>query len=316
MDDKLKSAVEQLNKTFGAGTISPKHPPAIEAVSTGSLIMDRALGTGGYPKGKIIELFGDESSGKSTWALHFLSQFDGPTVYIDTENSFDEEYARQLGVNTDNMIVSQPDTIEIGLEVVKELCDKCEALVFDSIAEAPTKKELEGDLSDADIGVKAKLMSKAMRVIKPIKNRGTMIFINQVRENPGIMFGSNRVTPAGRAMKFAAHVRIDLRRGPQIKHGEEVIGHYIVANLVKNKLGRPFSKSNIPLIYNGYGISREHEVLDMGIEAGVIKKGGSWYKYGEVSLGQGIVGARLFLEDNPEICNEILSEIDSENTNY
>lgn len=304
---ELKDALAALNKTYGEGTVLPiEDAPntTSETVSSGSYILDLALG-GGYPKGKVIEIFGDESIGKSTLALHFLSQFDGPTLYIDTEQSLDKEYAKNLGVNLANMIISQPESLEDAIEILRELYDKVEAVVFDSVAEAATKKELEGEISDQDIGVKAKMMSKAIRVLKGKEHNSTVLFINQVRDNPGIVYGSPRVTPGGRALKFGSHVRLDVYGKEAIKQGEEIIGHYMNVKVVKNKLNKPHLKCQIPLIYDGKGISREQEVLDLCIEKGIIEKSGTWLKYNGASIAQGTENSRTFLCDNPEFREEL-----------
>mgnify|MGYP006382364709 CR=1 FL=1 len=309
---ELKSAIEALNKSYGEGTIIgiEDAPNTVnEYISTGSYLLDEALG-GGYVKGKIFEIFGEESIGKSTLALHFMTQFKGkPILYIDTEQSLDKDYAKRLGVDLPNMIITQPDTIEQAITIMLDLCDKVDAIVFDSVAEAATSKELEGEISDQDIGVKAKLMSKAIRKLKGKNHDSTIIFINQTRENPGITYGSNRVTPAGRALKFGSHARIDLYGKELIKKGEDPIGHYMNIKIVKNKSGKPHIKVQVPLIFDGYGINKEQEIIDLAIEKGVLTKSGSWIKHGDTNIAQGIENTRTFLFDNPEFKEELLKEI-------
>lgn len=303
----LRAAMNALNKTYGEGSvIAINEAPnvSIERIGTGSFILDHIL-EGGYPKRKVIEIFGDESIGKSTLAWHFLSQFSGPKLYIDTEQSLDKEYGERIGVDLNNTIITQPSTIEEGLDILQTLIDKVDAIVFDSIAEAATKKELEGELTDQDIGVKAKLMSKAFRKLKATEHNATIMFINQVRQNPGVVYGSPRVVPGGNAVKFGAHLRIDLYGKEAIKKGEEIIGHYMNLKIVKSKISTPHIKCQIPLIYDGRGISREQEVIDLCIEKGIIEKSGSWLKYNGANLAQGLENARTFLIDNPELREEL-----------
>lgn len=303
----LKSAMDALNKTYGEGSVIAINEAlnvSLERVGTGSFILDHVL-EGGYPKRKVIEIFGDESIGKSTLAWHFLSQFSGPKLYIDTEQSLDKEYGERIGVDLSNTIITQPSTIEEGLDILQTLIDKVDAIVFDSIAEAATKKELEGELTDQDIGVKAKLMSKAFRKLKATEHNATIMFINQVRQNPGVVYGSPRVVPGGNAVKFGAHLRLDLYGKEAIKKGEEIIGHYMNIKVVKSKISIPHVKCQIPLIYDGRGVSREQEIIDLCIEKGIIEKSGSWLKYNGANLAQGLENARTFLIDNPELREEL-----------
>jgi len=311
---ELKAALKELNDSYGEGSlvvINDSPNVTAERISSGSLVLDGVLG-GGYAKGKIIEIFGEESTGKSTLALHFLSKFTGPTLYIDTEQSLDKDYAERLGVNLAHMIITQPETLEEGLEILLRLLDQVDAIVFDSIAEAVTKRELEGDMESQEIGTKAKLMSKAIRLIKGKEHSSTILFINQVRENPGITYGSNRVQPGGKAIKFASHVRLDVYGKELIKKGEDqIIGHLMRIKVVKNKLGVPHGKCEVPLMYDGYGISREQEILTLGIEKGIIEKAGSWIKHQGTNIAQGLENARTFLQDNPEFTSELLNEINA-----
>jgi recombination protein RecA len=308
---ELQAAIKKLNDAYGEGTVMGIDDSHLETerISSGSLILDDCIG-GGYGKGKIIEIFGDESIGKSTLALHFMSNFKGkPIVYIDTEQSLDREYAKDLGVDTQNMIISQPNCLEDAIEILLEFADKVDAIVFDSIAEASPKAEIEGDMDDNNLGVKARKMSQGFRKLKSIKNSATILFINQIREKLGVMYGSPRTTPGGNASKFAAQIRIDLYGKELIKKGEDVIGHYIKAKIVKNKLGKPHLKCQIPLMYDGKGVNQEQEIVELAIEKGIIEKSGSWYKHGGASLGQGVDQVRSFLADNEEFKTELLNEI-------
>lgn len=315
IEKSLDKVLDALNKNYGKGTVVSMNqaPLNFDRISTGSIKLDLALG-GGYPQGKITEIFGDEGVGKSTLALHFLAQFKGSKVaYIDTEQALDREYAEHLGVDVDNMIISQPDFTEQALQITRELCTHVDGLVYDSIAEGSTLREMESEIGDRKIGDKAYAFNQAMRVMKAIKGKGTMIFINQIRQNPNITYGSNRVTPAGNAMKFATHVRLDIRRGGWIKKGSgedaEKIGHYIRCKIIKNKTGRPHIQVDIPLIYDGNGINRAQEIIDLGLETGVITKKGSWYSVKDGNLAQGEANTRSLLEDNPEYIEELYSEI-------
>lgn len=310
----LMDALAELNKQYGDGTVIgiEDAPNTVnEYISTGSYLLDQALG-GGYVKGKVFEIYGEESIGKSTLALHFMSQFKGePLLYIDTEQSLDKDYAKRLGVDLPNMIITQPDTIEDAITIMLNLCDKVSAVVFDSVAEAATSKELEGEISDQDIGVKARLMSKAIRKLKGKTHDSTIVFINQTRENPGITYGSNRTTPGGKALKFGAHARIDLYGKELIKKGEEPIGHYMNIKVVKNKSGKPHIKVQVPLMYDGMGINKEQEIIDLAFQKGVLTKSGSWVKHKDANIAQGVENARTFLQDNPEFAQELLKEINN-----
>lgn len=311
----IDNILSSLNKEYGEATIvgMNDHPNLeIERIPTGSLLLDRVL-DGGYPKGKVIELFGDEGVGKSTLALHFLSNVEGDKLYVDTEQALDRAYAESLNVSLDNMYICQPDYTEQALEIVRQTCTHVDAVVYDSVAEATTKNEIEKEIGERNIGTKAYVFGQAMRLLKGIKHKGTLLFINQVRENPGITYGSNRVTPAGKALKFASHVRLDVRYGGWIKSGEETIGHYIKVNVVKNKLGVPHQKVNIPLIYDGNGISRAMEVLELCLDKGLIVKSGSWYKTADGdSLAQGLKSTITFMTDNPDYIDELYQKCNND----
>lgn len=308
---ELKDALAALNETYSdsrIGGINDAVGLNIEYVSSGSLALDAVLG-GGYAAGKLVELYGSESLGKSTLAMAFLAGFAGkPTLYVDHEQSISPDYMAALGVDLDNLIVTQPSNIEHGLDVVEKLCTKVSAVVFDSIAEAATQRELEGSLTDQDIGVKAKILSKFIRKMKSIKHDAVLLFINQVRENPG-GYGVTRVVPGGKAFKFGSHMRIDIYGKEDIKKGETVIGHFLLAKVTKNKLNIPYLKCRIPLLYNGKGISREMEIIDLAIEHGILEKAGSWIKYDGTSIAQGVEACRLMLIDNPELRQELENKI-------
>lgn len=314
LSSELTAALDALNKTYGAGSIvrMTDVPVETERISTGSIILDAALG-GGYPKGKIIEIYGPESIGKSTMALQFLANVTGPKLYIDHEQSLDREYANNLGVNLKNLLITQPQSLEESTDIILSLADKVDAIVFDSIAEAAPLREIEGDASTQSTGVKAKLMSQLVRLIKSKENNPTFVFINQIREKIGVMYGSPITTPGGNAMKFGAHIRLDIFGREPITKGsdkeKEILGHYMKIKIAKNKLGVPHGKCEVPLIYDGRGISKEQEILDIGIEKGIIEKSGSWIKYDGTNIAQGIENARTFLIDNPELCDEIIKKI-------
>jgi recombination protein RecA len=314
--DELKAALEALNHSYGEGTvikINDSPNTIIERVSSGSLILDAALG-GGYVKGALIEIFGEASLGKSTLALHFLSQFKGkPVLYIDCEQSLDKDYAEALGVDLDGMIITQPSCLEDGLSVMQELCDKVHAIVFDSVAEAAIKKEVEGDIGDQDIGIKAKLMSKAIRKLKATPHESTIMFINQVRA--GMDMYNPRVTPGGYALKYGTHIRLDLSGRELIKKGsgtnEETVGHYAKIKVVKNKAGKPHVKCEVPIIYDGHGVSRSQEIVDLALEYGIFTKSGTWIKHNDTTIAQGLEGTRTFLQDNEEFAVSIVKELEN-----
>lgn len=312
---ELQEAIKALNSTYGEGSLSLINEApnmTLETIPTGSLILDIAL-NGGWPKKKLIEVFGGEGLGKSSLAWHFLAQIKGPKLYVDTEQSLDKVYGERIGADLSNLIINQCETLEEGLTMVRELCDKLEGIVFDSVTEAATKRELEGELTDQDIAVKAKVMSKMIRLLKAKEHGATIFFVSQIRENPGITYGSPRVVGGGKALKFGCHVRLDLTGKELIKKGsgesEEVIGHRMLISVVKSKSSVPHMKLKVPILYNGMGISEEMEILDLGIERGIINKAGSWVSYGDLKLGQGIENSRLFLCDNEGLREELKDKI-------
>lgn len=310
-----QSAMDALNAEYGVGTIMKMTDPGVKgvtAISSGSLLLNDALGIGGYGKGRIIEIYGGESTGKTTLSLHFLAQFNGqPTLFIDAEHALDVEYAKTLGVDVNNMIIAQPDYIEQGLDILDKMCSSVSAVVFDSIAGSPPKKELEGEMTDEDIGIKAKRMSRALRMMngKISQNETTVMFINQIREKIGLFAGKTR--PGGYALKFHASQSLELWTvaADKIESGGEQIGHYVTVKIGKNKLAPPFKVCKLPIIY-GQGISKEMEVIDLAVAADIISKKGSWYSYGDAKLAQGATACREFLEDNPDLMGEIVQKLD------
>src|SRR5579875_1254751 len=315
MDEKERSRVlgatlGQIEKQFGKGSIIRLGAQAVQAVpviSTGSISVDFALGTGGFPRGRISEIFGPESSGKTTIALQVVAEAQrggGMAAYIDVEHALDPAYARKLGVDVDNLLVSQPDYGEQALEITNALISSgsIDVLVVDSVAALVPKAELDGEMGDSFMGVHARLMSQAMRKLTGIvsKSNTCLIFINQIREKIGVMFGNPETTTGGRALKFYASIRVDIRRVAAIKHGETVIGSRTKIKVVKNKVAPPFREAEFDIIY-GEGISRESDLLDLGTAHNIIEKSGSWFSYKGERIGQGRENARQFLKDNPEI---------------
>lgn len=310
----LELAISQIEKEFGKGAIMKlgKAPTAkIESLTTGALTLDLALGGGGVPRGRVIEIFGPESSGKSTLALNIIAQCQkagGSAAYVDAENALDAEYAKKIGVNTDELLVSQPDTGEQGLEIVETLVRSgaVDIIVVDSVAALVPKAEIEGDMGDQHMGLQARLMSQALRKLTSIisKSRTVVIFINQIREKIGVMFGNPETTPGGRALKFYASVRIDIRRVEAIKEGEIVIGNRVKAKIVKNKVAPPFREALFDIIF-GKGILREPSSLDAAVDCGIVEKSGTWYTYSGGKLGQGREAAIKYLTENPKILEEI-----------
>lgn len=313
---KLETTLKDIEKQFGKGSImrlGDRSNVDIDAISSGSLSLDAALGIGGYPKGRIIEIYGPESSGKTTLALHAVAQCQkagGRAAFIDAENAIDPVYAKNLGVEVDELILSQPDSGEQALDIVEVLVRSgaVDLVVIDSVAALVPQAELDGEMGDAQVGLQARMMSKAMRKLSGAMNRSetTAIFINQLREKVGIMFGNPEVTPGGRALKFYSSVRLDIRRSEQIKQGQNIIGNKANIRVVKNKVAPPFKFTSVE-IYYGKGISYLGEVIDMGVEFDLIEKSGSWYSYQGNRIGQGRESVRVFLKDNPEI-TELLSE--------
>lgn len=317
-DKVLDDTIKQIEKQFGKGSIMRLGDRAsvdVDAISTGSLSLDAALGVGGYPRGRIIEVFGPESSGKTTLALHAIASCQkagGKAAFIDAENAIDPMYTRNLGVNIEDLILSQPDSGEQGLEIVDVLVRSgaVDLIVVDSVAALVPQVELDGEMGDAQMGLQARMMSKAMRKLSGAMNRSscTVIFINQIREKIGVMFGNPETTPGGRALKFYSTIRLDIRRGQQIKEGSDVVGNKTNIRVVKNKVASPFKKVEVDLIY-GEGISYMGEVIDLGVDYDLIDKSGSWYAYKDERIGQGREAVRTFLEENPDIKEEIAGDI-------
>ena len=316
--EALELALQKIEKDFGKGAVMRLGQDTymnVESVSTGSLGLDIALGIGGVPKGRIVEIFGPESSGKTTVALHIVAEVQkqgGNAAFIDVEHALDPMYAKALGVDIDELLVSQPDTGEQALDIADALIRSAaiDVIVVDSVAAMVTKAEIEGEMGASHVGVQARLMSQAMRKLTGSisKTNCVAIFINQLREKVGVMFGNPETTPGGRALKFYSSVRIDVRRGEAIKDGNNVIGNHTRAKVVKNKVAPPFKEAEFDIMY-GKGISYEGEVLDMGIELGQVGKSGAWITYKDVMRVQGRDNAKLFLENNPDICEEIASYI-------
>lgn len=317
IEDKNKAlsvAMTQIEKQFGKGSImrlGDKETIKMEVIPTGALSLDIALGIGGLPRGRIVEIFGPESSGKTTVALHAIAEAqkrDGIAAFIDAEHALDPSYAKKLGVDVDNLIVSQPDTGEQALEITEALVRSgaVDIVVVDSVAALVPKAEIEGEMGDAHVGLQARLMSQALRKLTGVinKSKTIVIFINQLREKVGVMFGNPETTTGGRALKFYSSIRLDVRRVDSIKQGEDVIGNRTRVKVVKNKVAPPFKQAEFDIMY-GQGISNEGNVLDAGVEANIINKSGSWYSYGDYKLGQGRENAKDFLRENPEIALEI-----------
>lgn len=310
----LKTAMAQLEKKFGEGTVmfmGENRRMDIESISTGSLMLDLALGIGGLPRGRIIEIYGTESSGKTTISLQAVAEAQkagGMAAFIDVEHALDPVYARKLGVDIDNLLVSQPDTGEQALEIIETLVRSgaIDIIVLDSVAAMTTKAEIDGDMGDAHVGVQARLMSQAMRKLTAvISNTNTVaIFINQIREKIGVMYGNPETTPGGRALKFYSSVRIEVRRGEPIKDGGEIIGNRTKCKVVKNKVAPPFKTAEFDILY-GQGVSKMGEIVDTAVDFDIIKKSGSWFSYNDMKIGQGREKVLDYLKNNPDICNEI-----------
>lgn len=319
-DDKkdLEEAVAEIRQRFGEGSImklKEARSASVDVISTGSISLDLALGVGGVPRGRVIEIFGPESSGKTTLALHILSEAQkkgGVGAFIDAENALDPDYAKKIGVNIDELLISQPDSGEQALQIVETLVrsGEVDVIVVDSVAALVPKAEIAGEIGEFQIGLQARLMSQALRKLSGIisKTKTIVIFLNQIRMKIGIMFGNPETTPGGLALKFYASVRIDLRRTAQIKQGEEIIGNRVKAKIVKNKVAAPFKTTEFDIYYNE-GISKMADILNTGLKYGIIERSGSWLQYENTKLGQGIEGARSFLKDNPEIIKKIMSAI-------
>ena len=314
----LEVALSQIDKQFGKGSVmrlGDDNRPPVQVIPTGSLALDVALGIGGLPRGRVIEVYGPESSGKTTVALHAVANAQkagGNAAFIDAEHALDPVYARALGVDTDSLLVSQPDTGEQALEIADMLIRSggIDIIVIDSVAALVPKAEIEGEMGDSHVGLQARLMSQALRKITgALSATGTTaIFINQLREKIGVFFGSPETTTGGKALKFYASVRIDVRRIETLKEAGAPVGNRTRAKVVKNKMAPPFKQAEFDLVY-GKGISREGSIIDMGVEAGIVRKSGSWFTYGDDQLGQGKENVRQFLVDNPELANEIEQKI-------
>lgn len=319
--EKLKAlqlTLDKIEKSYGKGTVMKLGDAAIQdldVIPSGSLTMDLALGVKGYPKGRIVEIFGPESSGKTTLAIHAIAEAQkqgGIAAFIDAEHAFDQFYAKSLGVDVENLLISQPDNGEQALEIADNLIRSgaIDIIVIDSVAALTPKAEIEGEMGDSQMGLQARLMSKALRKLTGSINKAntTCIFINQLREKIGVMFGNPETTTGGNALKFYSSVRVDIRRSSQIKDGDEVIGNRTKIKIVKNKVAPPFRRAEFDIMY-GKGISKTGEVLDLAVELGIVKKAGSWFSYGDTKLGQGRDAVKSLIGDNPELAEELEAKI-------
>ena len=314
----LQAAMSKIEKDYGKGSImrmGDEQVEHVDVIPTGSISLNAALGVGGYPKGRIIEIYGPESSGKTTLAIHAIAEAQkagGIAAFIDAEHAFDRFYAEKLGVDIDNLYISQPDNGEQALEIADQLIrsSAIDIIVIDSVAALTPKKEIEGDMGDSAVGLQARLMSQALRKLTSTisKTNTTCIFINQLREKIGVMFGNPETTTGGNALKFYASVRLDIRRVTSIKDGDNVIGNQVRVKIVKNKVAPPFRKAEFEITF-GEGISKIGEIVDLGVEYGIIKKSGSWFSYGESKLAQGRDAVKELLKDNPELCDELEAKI-------
>jgi recombination protein RecA len=319
--EKLKAlqlTMEKIDKSYGKGSIMRMGDKPVEdvpAISSGSIGLNAAMGVGGYPKGRIIEIFGPESSGKTTLAIHAIAEAQksgGIAAIIDAEHAFDPTYAKKLGVDTDELLISQPDNGEQALEIADNLIRSgaIDLIVIDSVAALTPKAEIEGDMGDSKMGLQARLMSQALRKLTANinKTRTCCIFINQLREKIGVMFGNPETTTGGNALKFYASVRLDIRRIGQVKDGEEALGNHTRVKVVKNKVAPPFKKAEFDIMF-GEGISKTGEIVDLGVEMNIIKKSGSWFSYGDTKLGQGREAVKNLMKDNPELASELEMKI-------
>ncbi len=314
----LDNALKKIEKNFGKGSIMRMGDAAdtqIATISSGSLAIDEALGVGGYPRGRIIEMYGPESSGKTTVALHAVAEVQkqgGTAAYIDAENALDPQYAEALGVDIDNLLLSQPDTGEQGLEIADALIASgaVDIVVVDSVAALVPRAEIEGEMGDTHVGLQARLMSQALRKLSGEinKTKTIAIFINQIREKVGVMFGNPETTPGGRALKFYSTIRMEIRRGEQLKNGTDVIGNRAKIKVVKNKVAPPFKRAEVDIMY-GTGISKTGELLDMAVDKDLVKKSGAWYSYGSDRIGQGRENAKKWLEDHPEQMQVLMTKV-------
>jgi len=314
----LQLTLDKLDKAYGKGTVMKMGDVAIDdidAISSGSLGLDLALGVGGYPRGRVIEIYGPESSGKTTLTLHAIAEAQkagGIAAFIDAEHAFDRFYAQNLGIDIDNLIISQPDHGEQALEIADNLISSgaIDIVVIDSVAALTPKSEIEGEMGDSKMGLHARLMSQALRKLTGTihKTNCTVIFINQLREKIGVMFGNPETTTGGNALKFYASVRLDIRRRTQIKDGDKVLGNSTKVKVVKNKVAPPFTVAEFDIMY-GKGISKTGEILDLGVEFGIVKKSGSWFSYGDTKLGQGRDAVKALISDNPDLAEELETKI-------
>lgn len=319
--DKLKAlqaAMEKIEKSYGKGaimTLGNDHIENIEVIPTGSIGLNAALGVGGYPRGRVVEIYGPESSGKTTLAIHAIAEaqkMGGIAAFIDAEHAFDRFYAQKLGVDIDNLLVSQPDSGEQALEIAEQLIRSAavDIIVIDSVAALTPKAEIEGEMGDSHVGLQARLMSQALRKLTGhIKRTNTLVvFINQIRMKIGVMFGSPETTTGGNALKFYASVRLDIRRTGQIKKGDDVIGNETKVKVIKNKVAPPFRQAEFDILY-GEGVSWEGELIDLGVKYDIVEKSGAWYSYNGSKIGQGKDNVRVWLKENPEVANEIDAKI-------
>lgn len=314
----LRAATDKIEKNYGKGSImklGDESVENIEVIHSGSIALDAALGVGGYPRGRVIEIYGPESSGKTTLAIHAIAEAQkagGIAAFIDAEHAFDRFYAEKLGVDIDNLWISQPDSGEQALEITEQLIrsSAIDIVVIDSVAALTPKAELEGEMGDSKMGLQARLMSQALRKLTAAINKTntTCIFINQLRDKIGVMFGNPETTTGGNALKFYSSVRLDIRRIGQLKDGDEVKGNQVRVKVVKNKVAPPFRKAEFDVMF-GQGISRTGEIVDLGAELGIVKKSGSWYSYNETKLGQGRDAAKQCIADNPELAEELAAQI-------
>lgn len=314
----LKTILEKMDKTYGKGAVmimGDREVEHVDVIPTGSLGLDVALGVGGYPRGRIVEIYGPESSGKTTLTLHAIAEAQkagGIAAFIDAEHAFDRFYAEKLGVDVDNLVISQPDNGEQALEIMENLIRSgaIDIIVIDSVAALTPKSEIEGEMGDSKMGLQARLMSQALRKLTGTvsKTKCVAIFINQLREKIGVMFGNPETTTGGNALKFYASVRLDIRRGTQLKDGDKVVGNRTKVKVVKNKMAPPFRSTEFDVLY-GEGISRTGEILDLGVEYDVVQKSGSWFSYGGTKLAQGRDAVKDLLHDNPELAEEIEAKV-------
>lgn len=319
--EKLKAlqlTMEKMEKTFGKGAVMKLGDTAVEkldVIPSGSLTLDLALGVNGYPKGRIVEIYGPESSGKTTLAIHAIAEVQkqgGIAAIVDAEHAFDQFYAEKLGVDTQNLLISQPDNGEQALEIADNLIRSgaIDLIVIDSVAALTPKAEIEGEMGDSQMGLQARLMSKALRKLTGSINKANCccIFINQLRDKIGVMFGNPETTTGGNALKFYSSIRLDIRKSSQIKDGEDIMGNRVKVKVVKNKVAPPFKKAEFDIMY-GEGISKVGEILDLGVELNIIKKSGSWFSYGETRLGQGRDAVKNVIQDNPDLMHELEQQI-------